>query len=438
MSPIDLAAEEYKVRHLRTGFGQSREQRRNRSKELEAIVERVQERLVKEHPNLLDTPDDPATAAELRSHIATLLAQEALGLRQLDRDELEQTVFDAVCGYGPLEPLLRDPSVSEIMVVRHDQVHIERNGRLELTDVRFAGDYQVLQIAQRIIAPLGRELNVKTPFVDGRIRNGIRVTATRPPFSKVPTLTIRKPVKMDMTEQQLIELNSATPEMIDFLKKCVRAKVNIMICGPTGSGKTTIARLFCRWIPEHERIITLEETAEMSLADIHPHVVELETRDSEGAAITPAEALKVILHMRPDRIILGEVRGGEAVQLLTAMATGHRGSFSTLHCDSQYDVFDRLVFAMKQGSTLAEDALLKYAVSVVDLIVYIARWKDGSRKISAISEVEGIGAEGKPQLKDIFVFEPHDVTEQRVTGMFRQLVAPGQRITEKFAREGIA
>lgn len=348
-----------------------------------------------------------------------MLPRKRMGLPKLteDKDKSPTKEEDEIpfTGLGPLEDLLRDDAISEIMVIGIDRIYVEQHGQLLLTPLRFTSDLAIVDIAQKLIAHSGRELSQKKPYVDARIApNNYRITVTIPPFSRSPSITIRKPHLMHVTKEMLLERNMASEAMLTYLIQSVLARKNIIIAGQTGAGKTTIARFLATHIPAEERIISLEETFEMFLSEVHPHVVELETRPHHSFLkehdIAMDDALKQILHMRPDRIILGEVRHKEAFNLLTAMGTGHPGSFTTLHADSAHDVFSRLAFAIAQGQTqMPIELITAYAARTIHLILYIDRAANGIRRIREIVKVAGMH-QGQPILKPCYSYNP---TQQR-------------------------
>jgi pilus assembly protein CpaF len=350
---------------------------------------------------------------------------------------LEQ-ITDEIIGLGPLEPLLRDETVTEIMVNGPRQVYIERNGRLELTNVVFQNDDHVMRIIDRIIAPIGRRIDESSPMVDARLTDGSRVNAIIPPLSLIgPVITIRKFSASPFTVDDLIRFGTSTPEMFDFLRACVEARLNIFVSGGTGSGKTTTLNVLSSFIPNDERIITVEDAAELQLRQ--EHVVTLESRppNIEGRGAVPIrELVRNCLRMRPDRIIVGECRGGEALDMLQAMNTGHDGSMSTGHANSPRDMLARLeTMVLMAGVDLPLRAIREQVSSAVDLIVHQSRLKDGSRRIEYITEVQGM--EGDViVMQDVFLFEQTGVVEGKIQGRLR---ATGIRpkFVEKFEIKGI-
>ena len=333
---------------------------------------------------------------------------------------LEQ-ITDEILGLGPLEPLLRDETITEVMVNGPQQVYIEREGRLELTNVTFQNDEHVMKIIQRIIAPIGRRVDESSPMVDARLADGSRVNAIIPPLSLVgPVITIRKFSATPFTVDDLIRFGTATPEMFEFLEACVKARLNIFVSGGTGSGKTTMLNILSSFIPDDERIVTIEDAAELQLRQ--EHVITLEARPSniEGKGAIPIrELVRNALRMRPDRIVVGECRSGEALDMLQAMNTGHDGSMSTGHANTPRDMLSRLeTMVLMAGMDLPLRAIREQISSAVDLIVHQNRLKDGARKIVNITEVQGMEGE-VIVMQDVFVFEQTDVVEGKIVGKLK-------------------
>ncbi len=323
------------------------------------------------------------------------------------RDQLFHEIMDDLLGFGPLQPLIDDESITEIMVNGPRKVFIERKGKLVKTNVTFADDSAVLRVIDKIIMPLGRRVDNDTPTVDARLPDGSRVNAVISPCAiDGPTITIRKFKKDKLTAEQLIEYGSLTKSMAEFIRACVISRLNIVISGGTGSGKTTLLNVLSGFIPEDERIITIEDAAELKLQQ--EHVVRLETKSAnlEGRhAVTIRDLVKNSLRMRPDRIVVGECRGGEALDMLQAMNTGHDGSLTTLHANAPRDALSRLeTMCMMSGMELPLKVIREQVASAIDLIIQQSRLRDGSRKITAITEVAGM--EGDTiVLTDIFKFE---------------------------------
>ncbi len=331
-------------------------------------------------------------------------------------------VVSEIAGYGPITPLLADDTVNEIMVNGFDQVYVERKGKIELTDVVFGDDDHVMHLIDRIVAPLGKRIDESSPMVDGRLPDGSRFNATIPPVSLTgPVLTIRKFSATPLSMGDLVRFGTLSANMAMFLKACVEGRLNIVVGGGTGSGKTTTLNVLSALIPSNERIITIEDAAELSLQQ--DHVVRLESRpvNVEGKGRISIRDLVInSLRMRPDRIIVGEVRGGEALDMLQAMNTGHDGSLTTAHANSPRDILSRLeTMVLMAGMDLPVKAIRDQVASAIDLIVYQARFKDGSRKITAITEVAGM--EGDIiTLQDAFVFEEQGIGEDgKVMGAFK-------------------
>ncbi|MCL6596801.1 MAG: Flp pilus assembly complex ATPase component TadA [Firmicutes bacterium] len=313
-------------------------------------------------------------------------------------------------GLGPLATLVRDRRVQDVLVVGADRVFAEVEGRLERQPVAFDDDEAVVALAQRLAAPLGRELTVTQPYVDARIDGlGLRLTATVPPFSRRPTLSLRKTRLSAADEASFIDQGFADAAVLRLLAEAVRARMNIVVFGATGSGKTTLARYLARHVPASERIVTIEETLELGLGEIHPHVVELETREQTRIAAAPMDmdqALRQALHMRPDRIVVGEVRHREALTFLMALGTGHAGSWTTLHASGAEEVFDRLALAMLFAAPQVEPGALRaMAARSVDLVVGVERDPEGRRRVVSVHEVAAT-ANGRPRLRALYEAAP--------------------------------
>ena len=340
----------------------------------------------------------------------------------LDPVRMEDDVFNEAMRLGPLEELLSDDSVSEIMVNGPHKVYVERGGKLQLSDCQFTDDQSVLSVIERIVAPLGRRIDESSPYVDARLADGSRVNAIIAPLAlSGPTITIRKFSKKALTTADFIRFGTWTHNAAEFMKLCVLLRKNIVVAGGTGSGKTTLLNLLSGFIPASERIVTVEDAAELRLQQ--PHVVRLEARppNIEGkGAVTIRDLVKNCLRMRPDRIIVGECRGGEALDMLQAMNTGHDGSLTTVHANSPRDVISRLeTMVLMSGMELPSRAIREQIASAVDIIIHESRLSDGSRKVVAISEVTGL--EGNQiVMQDIFAFRQSGVGENgKVIGSFR-------------------
>lgn len=338
------------------------------------------------------------------------------------RQQLSQETLNEVLGYGPIQPLLSDPDVSEVMVNGPKKVYVEKKGQLIKTGVTFESDEHVLRVIDRIILPLGRRVDADSPTVDARLPDGSRVNAVIPPVSiDGPTITIRKFRKDKLTVQQLVDFGSLTPQMAEFLRACVVSRLNIVISGGTGSGKTTLLNVLSTMIPPDERIVTIEDAAELQLQQ--DHIVRLETKVAsvEGRGqVTIRDLVRNSLRMRPDRIVVGECRGGETLDMLQAMNTGHDGSLTTLHANTPRDALARLeTMVLMAGMDLPIKVIRQQVSAAVDLIIQQTRLKDGSRKVTAITEVAGM--EGDTiVLTDIFKFEQTGMsTDGKVVGQLK-------------------
>jgi pilus assembly protein CpaF len=362
----------------------------------------------------------------IRKHIEqmveSIIEADANHIPRLDRMRISDEIYDEVAGYGPITPLLNDREISEIMVNGPDQVYIERNGQLELSDVFFRDNDHVMNIIDRIVSPIGRRIDESMPMVDARLPDGSRVNAIIPPLSLTgPVVTIRKFFADPLMIEDLIEFNTLTPEMAQFIEACVKARLNVVVSGGTGSGKTTTLNVLSSFIPVNERIVTIEDAAELALHQ--PHVVTLESRppNIEGkGAITIRDLVRNALRMRPDRIIVGEVRSGEALDMLQAMNTGHDGSLTTGHANSPRDMLSRLeTMVLMAGMDLPIRAIREQISSAIDLIIHQSRLRDGSRRITHITEVQGM--EGDViVLQDLFNYIQTGVDQDgKVKGEFK-------------------
>jgi pilus assembly protein CpaF len=384
------------------------------------------------HAQLLKTIDlrrqdisamsDEVLRAETGRVVADIVAGLANELpAHVDRALLVREVLDEAVGLGPLEPLLADEAVTEVMVNRHDQIYVERAGRLERHPLVFTDDRAVLGVIERIVAPLGRRIDESSPMVDARLKDGSRVNAVIPPLAlKGPCITIRKFARRKLEANDLVRFGSLSPEMALFLEICVKARKNIVVSGGTGSGKTTLLNILSNFIPPGERVITVEDAAELQLH--HAHLVSLESRPSnvEGKGGVPIrELVRNTLRMRPDRIVVGECRGAEALDMLQAMNTGHEGSLTTLHANTPRDGLARLeTMVLMAGMDLPLVAIREQIASAVDLVVQQTRFACGTRAVTSITEVTGIES-GKVQMQEIFRFQSQGLgANGRVRGVF--------------------
>ena len=338
------------------------------------------------------------------------LKSEDVPLSPGERTLLERQIADDVLGYGPLEPFLRDPSVTEIMVNGYDQVYIERTGMIQETDASFLDDSHLLRIIDRIVSQVGRRVDESSPMVDARLPDGSRVNAIISPLAlRGPSLTIRKFAQDALTLESLVELGTMTPQTADFLAQCVRGKLNLLISGGTGTGKTTLLNAVSQFVPSSERIVTVEDAAELRLQQ--RHVVPLESRppnvEGEGE-VRIRDLVRNALRMRPDRIIVGEVRGAETLDMLQAMNTGHDGSLTTIHANSARDALHRLeMLVLMAGVELPVKAIREQIAGGFDLLVHISRLVDGSRRITQVTEITGMEGE-VVTLQDLFVAHPQE------------------------------
>lgn len=362
----------------------------------------------------------------IQQNMGRVFDQTQLKLPEDLKKEIFKQVFNDLLGFGPIQPLLDDPDVSEIMVNGPKKVFIEKKGQLTKSDITFDDDDHVIRIIDRIILPLGRRVDYDSPTVDARLPDGSRVNAVvRPVSIDGPSITIRKFRKDKLKAEDLIQFGSLTQQMADFLLACVRARFNIVISGGTGSGKTTLLNVMSGYIPDTDRIITIEDAAELQLQQDHVMRMETKPANSDGLnAVTIRDLVKNSLRMRPDRIVVGEVRGGEALDMLQAMNTGHDGSMTTVHSNSPRDAISRLeTLVLMAGMDLPLKVVRQQISSAIDLIVQQTRLKDGNRKVTAITEVAGMEGD-VVVLTDIFKFNQTGVADGKVLG---ELVPTGIR-----------
>ncbi len=360
--------------------------------------------------------------AEIGRVVERLLDEERVPMTTAEQTKIVEEVLDEVLGLGPLETLLKEPSISDILVNRYNKVFIERNGKLSETAVRFKDDAHLLHIIEKIVSQVGRRIDEAQPIVDARLQDGSRVNAIIPPLAlDGPCLSIRRFGRHVITQDEMLQYKTLTPGILRFLSACVQCKVTVLISGGTGSGKTTMLNALSRFIPEEERIITIEDTAELQLQQ--RHVIKFETRppnlNKEGG-INQRILLRTALRMRPDRIIVGECRGAEALDMLQAMNTGVEGSMSTVHANTPRDAFSRLeTMVMMADLEIPTRVILQQLASALKLVVQVSRLQDGTRKVLSVSEVLGVKDE-KVDLQEIFTFERIGVTDAgKVQGRFR-------------------
>jgi len=390
---------------------------------LQQLKERIHRRLI----DRLDLTRLASISREelrtlVRDVVESLLASETGPLVGFNRDRLIEEIMDETFGLGPLEPLINDPTVSDILVNTHKQVYVERFGKLELTRTVFKDEAHLMHVIDRIVSEIGRRVDESSPMVDARLADGSRVNAIIPPLAlDGPILSIRKFGVKDLTVDDLLRFETLTEQMSEALKGIVKTRLNVLISGGTGSGKTTLLNALSRFIPSSERIVTIEDAAELKLQQ--PHVVRLETRppNIEGiGAIVQRDLVRNSLRMRPDRIIVGEVRGAEALDMLQAMNTGHDGSLTTLHANSPRDALRRLeTMILMAGVNLPGRAMREQISSAINVLVHIARLSDGSRKVVKVSEITGMEGD-VVTLQDIFVFDQTGVRDDgKVIGRMR-------------------
>jgi len=370
----------------------------------------------------LESLEQNMASTKVTQAITEILNEEGRLLTDTDRARLVEEIKNELLGLGPLEPLLWDDDVSDILVNGPNQVYVERQGKLYLTDVRFNDDQHLMLIIDRIVSQVGRRVDEASPMVDARLADGSRINAIIPPLAlDGPSLSIRRFGKKRYTVDDLVDKETLTPDMIEFMQAIVKARLNVLVCGGTGSGKTTMLNCMSSFIPSDERIVTIEDSAELLLQQ--PHVVRLETRppNVEGKGeVTQRELVKNCLRMRPDRIIVGEVRGGEVFDMLQAMSTGHDGSIATVHANTPRDAIQRLEMMMLlSGASIPQRAMRQQIASALNMVVHVSRLADGSRKMMKISEITGMEGD-MVMMQDLFEFKRTGIGQGgKVLGQFR-------------------
>jgi pilus assembly protein CpaF len=408
--------------------------------ELQEIRTRVHRRLL-ERLNLsnLSERDQQEAEDEVRKIVRDLLASEETPLNLEEREMLVEQVINEVFGLGPLEPLVRDQRISDILVNSYRQVYVEIDGKLHKTDVRFRDNRHLMQVIDRIVSAVGRRIDDSSPMVDARLSDGSRVNAIIPPLAvDGPHMSIRKFRRDVLSDEDLLRNESMVPEMLELVQGLVKARLNILITGGTGSGKTTLLNVLSESIPHDERVVTIEDSAELQLRQ--PHVVRLETRPANIEGVGEVTQRKLVinaLRMRPDRIIVGEVRGAEAIDMLQAMNTGHDGSLTTLHANTPRDALHRLETMVSMASlNLPEKGVRAQIGSAIDVVIHVQRMSDGTRKVLTIAEV--VGMEGEIiTMQDLFVYKRQGIDENgKVIGHF-EATGIRPKASERLAEYGI-
>jgi pilus assembly protein CpaF len=402
------------------------------------IRDRVQSKLLAETDGEVTTRHVPQMRQMISTFFNQVLTEENLLYTRADREKLLNWVLADILGYGPLDPLLKDGNITEVMVNGPQDVYVERQGMIERTEVAFENESHLMRIIDRIVSPIGRRVDESSPMVDARLPNGFRVNATIPPLSlDGPLLTIRKFSQTPFTAQDLIANGTLTPKMVAFIRACVEARINMVISGGTGSGKTTLLNVLSAFIPNTERIITIEDTAELQLGQEHVIRVEYRPPNIEGKGEVTIRRLVInALRMRPDRIIVGEARGGEALDMLQAMNTGHEGSMTTIHSNSPRDTLRRIeTMVLMAGTELTLRAIREQVSSAIELIIHMSRLRDGTRKVVHVAEVQAMEGESIV-MQDIFKFDQTGYKDGRVIGALKPTgLRPS--FTEKFVANSI-
>lgn len=408
---------------------------------LDEIKVSIRNRLVEELGSAVITPDKPVDPERAQAILNQFIANESTPLSAADKQLLSSEILDDVLGFGPIEKFLKDPEITEIMINGPDTIYVERFGQIEETNAKFVDDQQLRRVIDKIVARIGRRVDESTPMVDARLPDGSRVNIIIPPLALDGAIvTVRKFAADPLTVDDLVRFNTISSKTAEFLEACVKGRLNIIVSGGTGTGKTTTLNVLSSFIPEGERIVTIEDAAELQLRQ--KHIIRLESRPSniEGQGqVAIRDLLRNALRMRPDRIVVGEARGGEALDMLQAMNTGHDGSLSTIHCNSPRDALGRMeTMVLMSGMDLPVRAIREQVASALDLIIHLSRLSDGSRRVTQITEVQGM--EGDViTMQDIFAFDYSMGIDETGTYLGR-LKATGIRpkFIAKLAEHGIS
>ena len=401
------------------------------------LVTRIHARLAASIGRSIDTASSDSVRALINDQFPTALDEERVSLSRTDRLRLQEAVLAEVVGYGPIQELLTDDSVSEVMVNGPKQVWIEREGKLYLTDITFSDSDHVTRVIQRIVAPLGRRCDESSPMVDARLPDGSRVNAIIPPLSLVgPTLTIRKFRRVPYGPMELLKNSTLSSEALQFLAASVKGRMNVVVAGGSGAGKTTFLNTLSNFISERERIVTIEDAAELQLQQLHVLTLESRPPNAEGRGeISIRDLFRNALRMRPDRVIIGECRGPEALDMLQAMNTGHDGSLTTIHANGPRDALSRIeTMVLMGGSELPLRAIREQIVAAIDLVVFVERMQDGSRKVTQVSEVRGLEGD-VVTMQDIFAFDTRSSTDKLRSELRPTGIRPA--LAERLAVRGI-
>ncbi|WKY45708.1 CpaF family protein [Eubacteriaceae bacterium ES2] len=432
-----------KMEQRRTGQKEGQEEGKKEAPRVDiyqSLKNRVHQEVINEINNSKVDEITKENSAEILKILETVMSVEAENVNRMERERITEELLNEIIGYGPLEILLNDPDITEIMVNGYDRIYVEKKGKIQLSPVVFKDNQHVMNVIDRIVSSIGRHIDEASPMVDARLQDGSRVNVVIPPLSLVgPVITIRKFSKTPITVDQLLSFGSLSQKMVAFLEACVKGKLNIIVSGGTGSGKTTMLNVLSSFIPDQERIITIEDAAELQLRQ--EHVITLESRPAnlEGRGKVSIRDLVVnALRMRPDRIIVGEVRSAETIDMLQAMNTGHDGSLTTIHANSPRDSLSRIeTMVLMSGMELPIKAIRDQMTSAVDLIIQQSRLRDGSRKIINITEVNGMEGD-VVVMQDIFKYEMSGQmdAEGKFRGHFRSMgIKP--RCLEKIRHNGV-